>query len=130
MQIAFTSGRSGSAQIWVMDADGLNVRRITYGETSADKATWSPAPFNEIAYAGQTGSGYDIKIHDVATGVTRAITDGSGSNESPTFSPNGRHLAFTSTRAGRAQIFTIARDGRDLRQITRTGSNTYPDWSR
>jgi TolB protein len=112
-----------------MDADGLNVRRITYGESSADKATWSPAPFNEIAYAGHSGSGYDIKIYDVVTGETRPITDGAGSNESPTFSPNGRHLAFMSTRAGKPQIFTISRDGRDLRQVTRTGNNTYPDWS-
>jgi TolB protein len=129
-QIAFTSGRSGAAQIWVMDADGLNVRRVSYGESSADKATWSPAPFNEIAYAGQSGPGYDIKIYDVASGQARAITDGSGSNESPTYSPNGRHIAFMSTRAGKAQIFTIARDGRDLRQVTRSGNNTYPDWSR
>jgi TolB protein len=129
-QIAFTSGRSGSAQIWMMDADGLNVRRISYGEKSADKATWSPAPFNEIAYAGQSGSGYDIKIYDVVSTETRTITDGSGSNESPTFSPNGRHLAFMSTRTGRAQIFTMTRDGRNLHQVTRTGANTYPDWSR
>jgi TolB protein len=129
-QIAFTSGRSGSAQIWVMDADGLNVRRISYGESSADKATWSPAPFNEIAYAGQSGSGYDIKIYDVATGDIRTVTDGAGSNESPVFSPNGRHLAFMSTRAGGTHIFTIARDGHNLRQVTLRGRNTYPDWSR
>ena len=55
------------------------------------------------------------------TGETRTITDGIGSNESPAFSPNGRHIAFTSTRAGKAQIFIIDRDGKNLRQITRTG---------
>jgi TolB protein len=128
-QIAFTSDRSGSAQIWVMDADGLNQRRLTFGESAADKATWSPAPFNEIAYAGQSGPGYDIKIYDVATRQTRSLTDGIGSNESPAFSPNGRHIAFISSRAGKFQIFTIARDGRGLRQLTRAGNNTYPNWS-
>jgi TolB protein len=129
-QIAFTSDRSGSAQIWVMDAEGLNVRRLTFGESWADKATWSPAPFNEIAYAGQAGPGFNIRIYDVATGQTRTITDGIGTNESPAFSPNGRHLAFTSSRLGKMHIFTVARDGRGLRQITRTGNNTYPHWSR
>jgi TolB protein len=129
-QIAFTSNRSGRAQIWLMDADGSNPRRITFNDTWADRATWSPAPFNEIAYAGQTGPGFDIKIYDVATGNTRVITDGSGSNESPTFSPNGRHIAFTSTRAGKAQIYTIARDGKQLTKITSAGANTYPNWSR
>ena len=53
----------------------------------------------------------------------RPITDGIGSNESPAFSPNGRHIAFTSTRTGKEQIFLIDRDGKNLRQITRTGMN-------
>lgn len=128
-QIAFTSDRSGSAQIWVMDADGLNERRLTFGESWADKATWSPAPYNEIAYAAQSGPGFDIRIFDVATGQKRTLTDGIGTNESPTFSPNGRHIAFISSRLGKMHLFTIARDGRGLRQITRAGNNTWPNWS-
>lgn len=129
-QIAFTSDRSSRPQIWLMDADGLNTRRLTYNESWADRATWSPAPYNEIAYAGSTGPGYDIKIFDVATGQTRVLTDGAGSNESPTFSPSGRHIAFISSRFGKFQIFTIARDGKGLTQLTRTGNNRYPNWSR
>jgi TolB protein len=128
-QIAFTSDRSGSPQIWVMDIEGLNLRRITVGESWADRATWSPAPFNEIAYAARSGPGFDIRIYDVATGQVKTITDGAGSNESPAFSPSGRHIAFSSSRLGRTQIFTMARDGRGLRQITRAGSNTFPNWS-
>lgn len=129
-QVAFTSNRSGRPQIWIMDADGSNPRRITFNDSWADRATWSPAPYNEIAYAGQNGPGFDIKIYDVATGQTRVVTDGAGSNESPAFSPNGRHIAFTSTRAGEAQIYTMARDGKQLTKITSTGANTYPNWSR
>jgi TolB protein len=128
-QIAFTSDRTGSAQIWVMDADGLNQRLLIRGESYADKATWSAAPFNEIAYAAQSGPGYDIRIYDVATGEKRTITDGIGTNESPAFSPNGRHIAFISSRFGKMNVFTIARDGKDLRQITRAGMNTWPHWS-
>jgi TolB protein len=128
-QIAFTSDRSGSPQIWVMDGEGLNLRRITVGESWADRATWSPAPFNEIAYAARSGPGFDVRIYDVATGQTKTITDGAGTNESPAFSPNGRHIAFSSSRLGKTQIFTMARDGRGLRQVTRTGNNTFPNWS-
>jgi TolB protein len=128
-QIAFTSDRAGSAQLWVMDADGLNVRRLTFNDSYADRATWSPAPYNEIAYAARSGPGFDIRIYDVATGQSRQLTHGEGSNESPAFAPNGRHLAFTSTRAGKVQIFTIARDGKDLAQVTRAGNNWTPNWS-
>ena len=57
------------------------------------------------------------------------ITDGIGSNESPAFSPNGRHIAFTSTRNGKAQLFTVDRDGNNLRQITHEGNNKFASWS-
>ena len=128
-QIAFTSDRAGTPQIYLVGADGLNLRRLTTVESYADRPTWSPAPFNEVAFAARSGPGYDIKIYDLATGATRQITFGEGSNESPAYAPNGRHLAFTSTRSGRPQIFTIGRDGRGLKQITRDGNNYTPSWS-
>jgi TolB protein len=127
-QLAFTSDRSGSPQIYMIGVDGLGLRRIT-SESYCDRPTWSVPPHNEIAYTCRSGGGYDIKVYDVATGVSRQITFGEGSNESPVFAPNGRHLAFTSTRAGRTQVFTVGRDGRGLRQVTRAGNNRFPHWS-
>jgi len=128
-QIAFTSDRAGSPQIYIVGADGLNLRRLTTTESYADRPTWSPAPFNELAFAARTGPGYDIRFYDLATGATRQLTFGEGTNESPAYSPNGRHVAFTSTRAGRAQIVTIGRDGRGVKQVTRDGNNFTPAWS-
>jgi TolB protein len=126
-QIAFTSDRSGEPEIYIMGADGLGLQRITNGYS--DRPTWSPAPYNEIAYAARTGPGNDIRIIDLATRQVRQLTFGEGTNESPAFAPNGRHLAFMSSRAGKAQIFTIARDGKGLRQLTRMGNNYQPNWS-
>ncbi len=128
-QIAFTSDRTGKPQIYIMNIDGSGLRRLPIPDGEADRATWAPAPFNEIAYYARTGAGYDIKIHELATGQTRQLTFGEGSNESPAYSPSGRHIAFTSTRSGLAQVYTIGRDGNGLRQVTRTGNNQTPDWS-
>jgi TolB protein len=127
-QIAFVSDRSGGPEIYIMGADGLGLQRLT-SEGYADRPTWAPAPNNEIAYSARTGPGNDIKVIDLSTRTVRQLTFGEGTNESPSFAPNGRHLAFSSTRSGKTQIFTIARDGRDLRQLTRTGNNYQPNWS-
>ncbi len=127
-QIGFTSDRTGTPQVYMVGVDGSGARRISF-ETYADRATWSPAPYNEIAFSAKTGPGFDIKILNIASGETRQITFGEGTNESPVWSPNGRHLAFMSTRQGRSQVFTVDRDGRNLRQITRDGNNTTPHWS-
>jgi TolB protein len=127
-QLAFTSERTGNPQIYIVNADGTDPRRIST-ESYCDRPTWSPAPFNEIAYTCRGGGGYQIIVYDFATRSSRAITDGIGSNESPAFAPNGRHIAFVSDRTGRQQVYTIDRDGNNLRQITRDGSNRYPTWS-
>jgi TolB protein len=131
-QIAFVSDRTGRPQVYVTGLDGVGLRLISQGETHADRPTWSPAPFNEIAFTAQRGSWFDIKIFDAAAGTSRWLTDNrttGGSNESPAFSPTGRHLAFHSTRTRSTQIFVIGRDGRGERQITRTGNNQTPSWS-
>ncbi len=128
-QIAFTSDRTGSPQIYIVGVDGLGLRQLTR-ESYADRPTWSPSPYNEVAYTARTGPGNDLKVIELATGQVRQLTFGEGTNESPSFSANGRHIAFMSTRSGKSQIFTIARDGKDLRQITRAGNNFQPDWSK
>ena len=127
-QIAFVSDRSGVPCVYVMGTDGLGLRQLS--RENSDRPTWSPAPFNEVAYTARTGPGYDIKVLNLAAGETRQLTFGEGSNESPTWAPNGRHLAFMSTRAGNSQIFTVDRDGRNIRQLTREGKNEMPNWSR
>jgi TolB protein len=129
-QIAFTSDRSSGPQIYIMNADGLGTPQRISPEAYADRPTWSPSPFNEIAYAARTGAGNDIKVIDLATREVRQLTFSEGTNESPSWAPNGRHLAFMSTRAGKSQIFTIDRTGQNLRQITRLGNNYQPDWSK
>lgn len=127
-QLAFVSDRTGRPQIFVVNVDGTGLRRIT-NEQHCDRPTWSPAPWNEIAYTSQQGGGNQIAVYSFRDNATRIITDGIGSNESPAFAPNGRHLAFASDRTGTEQVYLIDRDGQNLRQITRTGRNRYPNWS-
>ena len=128
-QIAFTSDRSGSPQIYVVGVDGLNLSKKT-SESFCDRPTWSPAPFNEIAYAARSGPGFDIHVLDLSTGARQVLTFGEGTNESPAFSPNGRHIVFTSTRSGKTQVFTMAKDGKNVRQITQGRQQQQPDWSK
>ena len=130
-QISFVSDRTGNPQIYVVDLDGTNLRRISTsaGEGYCDRPTWSAPPLNMLAYTCRAGGGYQIMLYDFATASSRPISDGIGSNESPVFAPNGRHLAFVSDRTGQPQIYTMHHDGTGLRQITRAGANKYPSWS-
>jgi TolB protein len=130
-QIAFVSNRASptTPRLYLMNADGSGQRPVGIPGGHVDKPTWAPAPYNEIAYSARVGGGFDIHVYDIATQVVRSVTSGEGSNESPAYSANGKHIAFSSTRQGCSQIFTIGRDGRGVRQITREGTNTLPAWS-
>ena len=127
-KLVFTSARSGSNHIYIMNADGTAVNRITTAAGDHDRPTWSPLGF--IAYNSGSAPGHNISVYILQTGETRVITDGVGDNASPAIAPNGRHVAFATTRWGRWQIAIISYDGQYLRQITRQGSNTSPSWSR
>ncbi len=128
-QIAFTSDRSGSNQIYIMSADGGPAQKITSEPRKADRPTWSPPPFSYIAYSAEVPGGTEIKMVEIGTGTVTQLTEGPGTNESPSVAPNGRHIAFVTTRWGKEQIAIIGRDGKLERRITTAGNNRYPSWS-
>ncbi len=131
-EIAFTSDRGGKPQIYVMGADGSNVRRLTFKGPYNVDPTWSPRG-DWIAYV--------CKAPDQGFKLCRISPDGqehvqitTGSkkdqDDSPSWSPDGRHLTFSSTRGGRSHIYIINHDGTGLEQLT-TGKkhNSSPAWS-
>lgn len=132
--IAFTSSRSGSPHVYIMNADGTNIRRISFQGEYNDGAAWSPDG-SRLAYASRGKAGaFAIVVTDLATLETRTLRGGDGSHEAPTFSPDGRWLAFATTTASRAgnstQIFVMdGETGASVRQVTTAGDNWAPSWS-
>jgi len=59
-----------------------------------------------------------IWLAEAATGKTRQLTQGPGSDRSPRWSPDGQTLAFISSRQGGPQIWVIAPAGGEARKVT------------
>src|SRR6266536_240037 len=105
------SGRAGPPQIYIMDAEGTNVRRLVEEGGEVVNPAWSPDG-QRIAFAWRPprASNFDIYIHELATGKNTQITHDAGNNEKPTWAPDGRHVAFESSRGGGSQIFSMILD--------------------
>jgi len=126
-QIAFVSRRSGEPQIYMMGADGSNPVRLTREGNFNQTPDWSPRG-DLVAYTGRDAqSTFDIWTVDVNTGEERKLTHGEGRHEEPTFSPNGRHIIYASTRGGRSQLWIMGADGSNPRPLGVMDAGT-PDW--
>lgn len=125
--IAFASDRSGAPQVYLMDSDGLNLRRLTYQGKYNDSPIWS-ARGDRITFVTRTASGrFDLASIDTSGVDFRVLTE-VGHNENPHFSPDGKHIVFSSTRLGPREIFTMDVSGRNQRRLTRQTGCSNPDW--
>ncbi|HEY4485770.1 MAG TPA: Tol-Pal system beta propeller repeat protein TolB, partial [Nitrospiria bacterium] len=58
------------------------------------------------------------------------LTDGPGEDESPSWSPDGKHLIFSSTRLSSGDLFMMNADGMEMERMTFSGAkNNGPSWS-
>jgi TolB protein len=135
-QVAFISDRSGNPQIHLMDLNTQRVKRLT-NLNWCDSPAWSPTG-EWIAFAGRAHNKdkMDIFLVDVTGNQLRQLTHGEGSNEDPTWAPDGRFLAFTSSRntspgGGRRQeLFVMDSDGSAPHKLADLPGRCYtPNWS-
>lgn len=132
-QLAWVSGRTGLPQIYIMDADGANVQRMTDGGY-ATSPSWSPnGQFLAFAWNRKYGpgapGGQDIYIMDIASKRWTQLTHDSGRCDFPSWSPDGRHIVYQREDGGSSQIWTMLADGSEQHALTHSGSNSMPNWS-
>ncbi len=128
-EIAFVSNRQGGPQIFVMSANGGNQRRVSMNGSYNTTPVWSPRKgARMLAYTTRDGGKFDIVTLDLGSGKMVRITQGQGNNEEPSFSPNGRAIAFSSVRKGGAGIYIANADGSGKQVRVYKGYATSIDW--
>ena len=132
-QLAWVSGRTGLPQIYTMNADGAEVQRLTDSGYAISPA-WSPSglfltfSWNRKYGPGAPG-GQDIYVMDLASKRWLQLTHDAGSNDFPSWAPDGRHIVFERSVGKRVDLWSMLADGTEQRQLTQSGNNFMPNWS-
>ncbi len=125
-QIAFVSDRNGGPQIFVIGAGGGAAKQVSFNGSYNTTPTWSPkAGKHIIAYTTRDGGHYDIVTLDLDNKAMTRITQNDGNNEEPSFSPNGRAIAFARSGQG---VFIANADGTGKALKVWSGAATGVDW--
>jgi Tol biopolymer transport system component len=142
-KIAFTKG----ASIVVMNADGSDPKVILESRPAARAdepclmggfpGGWSPDDDRVMYYAAvptsgtELGRGYVCTVTvDGSSEVEAVVSEPPALNVEPTWSPDGRFVAFRSIRDGNSDIYVLDLDtGKESRLTDFEGLDIEPDWS-
>ena len=125
-QIVYYSDRTEGRELYIVDVATGDEIRLTENEVYDGEPDWFG---DELAFSSTRSSENtrsDICIMGSDGSNARCLTALTGTEDDPSWSPDGDFLVFESGQAGNFDIWIVRPDGSELRQITTDGGR---DWS-
>lgn len=135
-QLAFRSAPGDIAGIYLMNADGSNIRQVSAPQMTAGSPfyqgtmTWSPDG-THIAYAAYFTDNWDIWTTRFSDGHITRLTSNTGDDLHPDWSADGSQIAYNRYDNGLLEIYVMDADGSNVTRLTKSegGMVMYPRWS-
>ncbi len=133
--IVFLSDRDGKSDIYVMNDHGGNIHPITDTRLKKGNIAWSPdgtqIAFTTDLNTGQEGKPQQLDIFIMNADGSRQwnLTEHPAGDVSPSWSPDGKFIVFTSFRNKSLDLYRIEIATRKVRRLTSKNLSSAPDWS-
>ena len=112
-----------------MGAAGGAASRVTFGSAQALSPALSPDG-KWLAYIAREGGGYKLRVMDLASGTSRAITN-TTEDERPSFAPNSRLIVYATRQGGTELLMNTTLDGSvKTRLMASRGDIREPSWGK
>jgi Tol biopolymer transport system component len=132
-RIAFGAGSGGQIEreeVYVIDADGTDLIRLTDNHAADFDPSWSPDG-SRIVFRSQRDGNDEIYVMNADGSEPRNITNEPEVDWGPEWSPDGRWIAFNSARDSHRDLHGFVTDpsGKQLRRLRDDVFIEYPAWS-
>ena len=132
-RIAFVSDRVGGfPELYLMNADGTGVKRLTTNALIDANPSWSPDGTRVVFERCCENGTSDLFTIDVTTRAEVSVTASASSQEfDPSWSPDGTRIAYAGFEVGQGNIdiWVVNADGSSpLRLTQQAGPDLSPDW--
>ncbi len=128
-KIAFVLRESTHKEIYIMDFDGYDMRKVTDHRSIAVSPTWSPNG-NKIAFTSYKKGNPDIYVKDLISNKEDRISRYGGLNIAPAWAPDGERMAVTLSVNGNSEIYLVDVHGKKLKRLTKNwGIDVSPTWA-
>ena len=120
------SPRDGAPALFVVNADGSGLRRITPWGATSSGGSWGVQ--GSIVFAGPNRTLWTVRPD--GADLRRMSIDVPGRPFQPRWSPDGSEMTLGIRTAGQTDIYTMSADGSGLTKITDTldADEWWPDW--
>jgi TolB protein len=113
----------GEKEIFIMDWDGAGSRQITSHKSISTSPAWSwdgkTIAYTVFAYhPREKMRNIDLFTYDIQTGRRFLIAYKKGINSGASFTPDNKHILYTSSNSDASEIYNVGVDGRDQVKIT------------
>jgi len=128
-KLAYVSSSSGNKEIYLMDWDGFNVRKLTTNRSINLNPDFSPSG-KEIIFTSYKKGNPDLFRRELFTGTEARISSAPGINITGAFSPDGNRIALAMSKEGNSEIYLIGKEGKQLARLTKHPAiDLSPSWS-
>jgi len=129
-KMVFCSTMDGNSEIYAANADGRNVKRLTFNEGAVDTApAWSPTS-REIAFVSDRSGTPQIYIMDAEGSNLRRVSFGGTYHDSPAWSPTGDRIVYVSRVENIFDLYVLNLRTNQITKLTESNArNESPSWS-